>query len=85
MNEWKIYVRETLMATKKEQQIVFLEEIIMGNNSNLEKKEQNIRPNNLWLEKRNKILVRGTIHDCKKRCQNFRLRNKSQLQIREKS
>jgi hypothetical protein len=35
------------MATKKEQQIVFLEEIIMGNNSNLEEKEQNIRPNNL--------------------------------------
>jgi hypothetical protein len=64
---------------------VFLEEIIMGNNSNLEEKEQNIRPNNLWLEKRNKILVRGTIHDYKKRCQNFRLRNKSQLQIREKS
>jgi hypothetical protein len=62
---------------------VFLEEIIMGNNSNLEKKEQNIRPKNLWLEKRNKILVREQFMTTK-RCQIFRLRNKLQLQIREK-
>jgi hypothetical protein len=32
---------------RRNNKIVFLEEIIMGNNSNLEKKEQNIRPKNL--------------------------------------